>query len=44
MGDLDLYHITFTYTNGSEDTYNIMQDKLKELMDICDTSMELDSK
>ena len=44
MGDLDLYHITFTYTNGSEDTYDILQDKLKELMDVCDTSIELDTK
>ena len=40
LGDLDLYHITFTYTNGSEDTYDILQDKLKELMDGCDTSVE----
>ena len=44
MGDLDLYHITFTYTDGSGDTYDIMQDKLKELMDVCDTSIELDTK
>jgi len=43
MGDLDLYHITFTYTNGSEDKYDILQDKLKELMDVCDTSIELSS-
>ena len=40
LGDLDLYHITFTYINGSEDTYDILQDKLKELLDICDTSIE----
>jgi hypothetical protein len=43
IGDLDLYHVTFTYTNGSEDNYDIMQDKLKELMDVCDTSIELSS-
>jgi hypothetical protein len=41
MGDLDLYHITFTFTNGSEDTYDILQDKLRELMDVCDISIEL---
>ena len=44
LGDLDLYHITFTFTDGSEDTYDIMQDKLKELMFVCDTSIELDTK
>ena len=42
MGDLDLYHITFTYTNGSEDTYDIMQDKLRELMDVCEVSIEME--
>ena len=42
MGDLDLYHITFTYTNGSEDTYDILQDKLRELMDICEVSIEME--
>ena len=41
IGDLDLYHVTFTYTNGSEDTYDILQDKLRELMDGCNTSIEL---
>ena len=42
MGDLDLYHITFTFINGLTDTYDIKQDKLKELLVICDTSMEVD--
>lgn len=42
MGDLDLYHITFTFTNGAEDKYDILQDKLRELMDLCDTSLKLE--
>ena len=42
MGDLDLYRITFTYTNGTEDKHNILQDKLRELMDVCDTSIKLE--
>ena len=44
MGDLDLYHITFTFTDGSEDTYDIMQDKLKELLDVCDSRISYSGK
>ncbi len=43
MGDLDLYQITFTFTNGIEDKHDILQNKLRELMDVCDTSIELSS-
>jgi hypothetical protein len=42
MGDLDLYHITFTFINGAEDKYDILQDKLRELMDVCDTSIKIE--
>jgi hypothetical protein len=42
IGDLDLYHVTFTFKSGLTDTYDIKQDKLKELLVICDTSMEVD--
>ena len=43
MGDLDLYHITFIFTNGMEDKHDILQDKLRELMDICETSIEFET-
>jgi len=43
-GDLDLYDVTFKYVNGDSDLYLLYQDKLRELMDVCDTRIELDTK